>query len=591
VEYSTSQIFEPTTSRQQQSVDIPSSNEIVANQKTKKKRRVWKDEEQKLVIQKVKNVGGPGRGGIPLAIKQLQREYPGQFETLSKSMVQRWWAKWETTDVVRVLARAGRKPVFSAEQLDQLKQVIEERIESDISISLRALRPVVCAYIKAFFPGILESDGGAFKCSIGWLRKLVCRDMKMVMRKATTSRDLPSDWQEKLDAFAKRLAGAVFIHNIPKELVVNADQTGWDLAPNRGRKLARKGDRTVAMRGLGDKRRVTIVAACSAAGNMLPPQLVLKGKRHQSLPKLNMQDRHYYSWHFALNPASYWSNQETMRHWVTKILRPYLRETKQRLGLDGNQKSVLILDCWSVHRSKEFREYIEQQCPDVVILYVPASCTSKGQVVDLVVNWPMKNAGCSAFEDDVMEQVDKQLRSGISPEEVLVDLSMKSLRNKLPMFVRIGHERLVKNPGMVLNGWKAAGLDRAWDREFQRESIRMGVIDPIQDAQSDDGEGGEADPMDQLRNDDCGFYARFTNFFDQVLRLKETMDHETARSEPCTAMQATSIRREHIQRQPSRRGRPRVEEDNFESMSDTSEDEISMSETSDSEDDTEIDDQ
>ena len=70
------------------------------------------------------------------------------------------------------------------------------------------------------------------------------------------------------------------------------------------------------------------------------------------------------------------------------------------------------------------------------------------------------------------------------------------------------------------------------------------------------------------------------------------MDHETGRSEAGTAMQATApIRREDIQWQPSRRGRSRVKKDNFESMSDTSEDEISMSETSDSEDDTEIDDQ
>ena len=51
---------------------------------------------------------------------------------------------------------------------------------------------------------------------------------------------------------------------------------------------------------------------------------------------------------------------------------------------------------------------------------------------------------CFAFEDDIMEQVDKQLRTGISPGEVLVDLTMKSLRNRQAILVRIGHERLVK---------------------------------------------------------------------------------------------------------------------------------------------------
>ena len=60
-----------------------------------------------------------------------------------------------------------------------------------------------------------------------------------------------------------------------------------------------------------------------------------------------------------------------------------------------------------------------------------------------------------------------------------------------------------------------------------------------QGAQSDDREGGEADPMDQLRNDDCGFYARFTYFFDQVLNLKETMDHETDSSSLCFCLSIT----------------------------------------------------
>ena len=64
--------------------------------------------------------------------------------------------------------------------------------------------------------------------------------------------------------------------DIRKEFVVNADQTGWYLAPHRGRTLAFRGVKSVPMEVHGDKRQVTMMVALRASGEMLPLQLYSK---------------------------------------------------------------------------------------------------------------------------------------------------------------------------------------------------------------------------------------------------------------------------------------------------------------------------
>ena len=70
-----------------------------------------------------------------------------------------------------------------------------------------------------------------------------------------------------------RLAYFVFIHEIPPELVINADHTGIMLTPMKGRgwmtdeQLKSKDKRVV---GHGDKRQFTLLPTTSAAGVMLP---------------------------------------------------------------------------------------------------------------------------------------------------------------------------------------------------------------------------------------------------------------------------------------------------------------------------------
>ena len=72
-------------------------------------------------------------------------------------------------------------------------------------------------------------------------------------------------------------------HNIP-DLITNMDDTSifFDM-PGR-HTIAKTGAREVRVRGTkGGKKRVTFVVTCSAAGHVLKPMVVFKGKAARSL--------------------------------------------------------------------------------------------------------------------------------------------------------------------------------------------------------------------------------------------------------------------------------------------------------------------
>jgi len=50
-----------------------------------------------------------------------------------------------------------------------------------------------------------------------------------------------------------------------------------------------------------------------------------------------------------------------------------------QLGCPPDQRAIILLDCWPVHKSS-FKEFMAKRYPFFILLFVPASCTSKAQV-------------------------------------------------------------------------------------------------------------------------------------------------------------------------------------------------------------------
>ncbi|KAI3614776.1 hypothetical protein WG66_003319 [Moniliophthora roreri] len=98
---------------------------------------------------------------------------------------------------------------------------------------------------------------------------------------------------------------------------------------------------------------------------------------------------------------------------------PYIRSVIEAdPNLDNNQMAILYLDCYPVHTSKEFQEYVAKDHPNVQLIYVPANCTSIFQPADVGLQCPIKHLLKQCLFEWMAEECAKQLAAGTSPEDV-----------------------------------------------------------------------------------------------------------------------------------------------------------------------------
>ena len=77
--------------------------------------------------------------------------------------------------------------------------------------------------------------------------------------------------------------------------------------------------------GIDDKRQLTADFVGSLAADFLPPQLVYKGKSPHCLPTTEFPP----DWNITFS-ANHWSNEDTMRDYVLKIIFPYIVKKEKK---------------------------------------------------------------------------------------------------------------------------------------------------------------------------------------------------------------------------------------------------------------------
>ena len=275
---------------------------------------------------------------------------------------------------------------------EKIVRALKSHREAGQPLFARNIRNLVLSIIKAENPSLLSQEGrSGWNVSLNWVRCFVKNELNWTIRKSTTTASkLPKDWELQGLRMAQRLAYLSKCYSILKELVVNSDQTGIHLVPTCGtRTWDVKGTKHVAVIGVEDKRQITVTVSSSAAGNLLPFQVIFGGKSIRSLPPLNQGRKlcEDAGWHIT-NTENHWSNLETCKEFVEKILEPYRIKQVELLGLDKNTPLIWLIDCWSVHTSEAFTTWIKQTHLQVKTIYVPANCTSIYQPADVILQRP-----------------------------------------------------------------------------------------------------------------------------------------------------------------------------------------------------------
>ena len=112
-----------------------------------------------------------------------------------------------------------------------------------------------------------------------------------------------------------------------------------------------KGSKNVPIKGLDDKRQITVTFVVSATGSFLPIQLIYQGKSKRCLPKFTFPS----NFHVTFTP-NHWSNLEKCEDLFKVIIFPYLSAKKKELGYPEDQRSLIIMDTFKGQDNQEMKQ-------------------------------------------------------------------------------------------------------------------------------------------------------------------------------------------------------------------------------------------
>ena len=141
------------------------------------------------------------------------------------------------------------------------------------------------------------------------------------------------------------------------------------------------------MRSTGaEKRRLTVILACTAAGHMLPPMIIFKGKR--ALKKLHIPPGVVVE-----VQQKGWNDGSLTLLWIQKVLCRYTKK----------HHALLLWDTFTGHMTEEVAEKL--QANNITVAVIPGGCTSKIQPLDICLNKLFKCYSRNQWMEYVQKQV------------------------------------------------------------------------------------------------------------------------------------------------------------------------------------------
>ena len=182
---------------------------------------------------------------------------------------------------------------------------------------------------------------------------------------------------------------------------------------------------------------------------------------------------------------THWMNASTLRLWIDLIVVPGHEAQCKAHGLDpAKAKSIVHFDAYPVHISAEFLDWIKRTFPFLILIYVPANCTSKMQVADVALNRPLKADYTNRHMRFLATVCREQMAAGVEAAQVRFETAVSKCAGAALSWLVAAYRGLGK-----VNMQKALqniGYTKCWDDEElrQRAMDNMSKLFP----------GGSADP-------------------------------------------------------------------------------------------------
>ena len=324
---------------------------------------------------------------------------------------------WKNAYCKELLSHSSRKrgPV----EISELPQkchgrplLLGDELETEVKLFIRAARErgsvvntetvmgTARGVVISHNTNLLIENGGYINITKDWAQRLLQR-MNLVKRKGTTTvKVLPSDFEKLEKQFLSDIRSIVAMEDIPKQLIINWDQTGMKYVPVSNWTFEEKGTKRVEIAGLDDKRQITVLLSCTRDGKLLPTQVIYAGKTPACLPKGDIPT----DWYLTYS-ENHWANEHTMMGYLHNILLPYINAMRVDLKLSKTQTAVVIFDTFKGQTTQTFLDTLKEN--NILVVEIPPNCTDRLQPLDLAVNKPLKDQMKQQFHHWYAEEVQK----------------------------------------------------------------------------------------------------------------------------------------------------------------------------------------
>jgi len=339
--------------------------------------------------------------------------------------------------------------------ISSVKQTLTTLRKNGAQITVVTARGILLVTVMSSAPEILDvkfTDGSTFRASESFIRKWLHDALGWSRRKETqAAQKVPEDADDQCERLFLRKAYVMKKEDLLAVLFVNSDQTQTVFAPGDKMTWTEAEEKQVVIHGGDEKRAFTLMVSVGSDGTVLPMQAIYAGKTSRSCPSPNSP--HYQDLinaGFLLEEsgtATYWSNHKTMHSFVDKILAPYFNRRKDELGLHPSHKALWNIDVWLVHQSAEFKDWMHDAHPSIMLNYVPSGCTGKFQPCDVGVQRPLKLSLKRSYHKDVVAELLGQMKA--NTPVVHLDTRIGTLRDRSTRWIwnafnAINNETLVK---------------------------------------------------------------------------------------------------------------------------------------------------
>jgi hypothetical protein len=97
-----------------------------------------------------------------------------------------------------------------------------------------------------------------------------------------------------------------------------------------------------------------------------------------------------------------------------------------------NQKTVRLLDSWSIHKSKEFFDWMKGKHSNTLVNFVPSNCTNVLQPTYVILQCPLKHVFRMAFNGLTINIIKSHIDTSANPN---VHFKMSNLKKQLMLWM------------------------------------------------------------------------------------------------------------------------------------------------------------